>query len=84
MRKFVGWFLPARAPRKFTRRQQAFNEVSQAVHRALPLVSGFLSLSDGSLNEEMFVTGALCYHSIKLKTQTGHCAAITPVIYSAL
>lgn len=42
------------------------------------------SLSDGSLNEEMFVTGALCYHSIKLKTQTGHCAAIMPVIYSAL
>lgn len=45
MSKFGGWFLPARAPRKFTRRQQAFNEVSQAVRRALPLVPAFLSLS---------------------------------------
>lgn len=45
MRKFGSWFLPALAPRKFTRRQQAFNEVSQAVRRALPLVPTFLSLS---------------------------------------
>lgn len=87
MSKFGGWFLPARAPLKFTRRQQAFNEVRQAVRQALPLVPAFslpLPLSNGSLNEEMLVTRALCYHSINAKTQTGHCAAVTLVIYFTL
>ncbi len=86
MRKFGSWFLPACAPRKFTRRQQAFNEVSQAVRRALPLVPlpFSLYLSNGSLNEEMLVTRAFCYHSINVKTQTSHCAAVPLVIYPAL
>lgn len=47
--------------------------------RRTKLFSG--SARDRMLNGKLRATRAVCYHSICLRPQTGHYAAITPLIY---